>query len=574
MRLDSRTAIYCHELLHKKYAPNAFPGLTPDAPDPVVEEFKNLGFSHEAKSIQLLKGAILGLIEIDQDKSFTEIEMETVKALLDPKAFVIAGAYIAETAERELANAFGNPFEPTERASRPDLIVRLGSQPDGPPIWAPVDIKSHKAIEDSKSNFVYPSPITNIAPAQDAQQEGRLDYNDLHQLAHYTRHFQAIGLAGDDLWVGIIGRDLDNCIWARIGDVVTGQGKVQESFLSIYDQKYAKAKEVVQLSQIENLDLSKKSGVIPVNSSGKMGCMVCKYKSTCLKEMEAFDNGHGHVTLLARVTLLLVENNFPQIKSINDLLIETPLNDAMVTAQIRARVSKSGIPELLDPSTPFVLPEADIEIDIDLENSMEVLRELDIDEPVGEDRLYLYGFGIHDRTVSKDWKTAVIDTYSNYSNTEDGEFEVMSKMWNRLQLEISKAEESGKSIKIFHYSPHEFTWWKRYANRFVGRPGVPTLPAMEEFKINYLVDLYPIAQKYAFPAKSYSIKDLAPLAKFEWSVPMAGGANSLFKYKDAINKSLDQSVRDDAIAWLDAYNRDDVKATFAVRNYIRSLDFG
>ena len=44
MRLDSRTAIYCHELLHKKYAPNAFPGLTPDEPDPVVEEFKTLGF--------------------------------------------------------------------------------------------------------------------------------------------------------------------------------------------------------------------------------------------------------------------------------------------------------------------------------------------------------------------------------------------------------------------------------------------------------------------------------------------------------------------------------------------------
>ena len=78
----------------------------------------------------------------------------------------------------------------------------------------------------------------------------------------------------------------------------------------------------------------------------------------------------------------------------------------------------------------------------------------------------------------------------------------------------------------------------------------------------------------AFPTKSYSIKDLAPLAKFEWSVPMAGGANSLFKYKDAINKCLDQSARDDAIAWLDAYNRDDVRATFAVRNFIRSLNFG
>jgi predicted RecB family nuclease len=571
MRLDSRTAIYCHELLHKKYAPNAFPGLTPDEPDPVLEEFKKLGFSHEAKSITALKDAIPTLIEIDQKKSFPEMELDTARALLDPNAFIISGAYISENAEKELAKAFGMPFKPTERASRPDLIIRVGTRSDGRPAWAPVDIKSHRAVTESKANFIFTSAISEILPLQDSREQGRLDYNDLHQLAHYTRHFQALGIAGDDLWVGIIGRDLDNCVWARIGDVVMGQGKAQESFLSVYDQQFAEAREVVRLSQIENLDLTKKSGVIPVNSSGKMGCTACKYKSTCLEEMEAFDNGHGHVTLLARITPLIVEKNFPQIESINDLLVQTPLNDAMVTAQIRARVKKTDVPELLDPSTPVVIPEADIEIDIDLENSMEALRELEIDEPIGEDRLYLYGFGIHDRTISKDWQSAVIDTYSNYSNTEDGEFEVMSKMWNRLQQEILKAENSGKSIKIFHYSPHEFTWWKKFANRFVGRPGVPTLNELEEFKISYLVDLYPIAQKFAFPAKSYSIKDLAPLAKFEWSVPMAGGANSLFKYKDAINKTLDQSARDEAIDWLDAYNRDDVKATFAVRNYLRTL---
>jgi len=571
MRLDSRTAIYCHELLHKKYAPNAFPGLKPDVPDPVVEEFKNLGFSHEVKAIKALKAEYPNLIEIDQKKSFEEIELETAKALLNPNAFIIAGAYISQIVEQELAKEFGIPLKASERASRPDLIIRVGTRSDGRPEWAPVDIKSHKAVTESRSNFIFTSNISNIAPLQETREQGRLDYDDLHQLAHYTRHFQSLGIDGDDLWVGIIGRDLEKCVWARIGDVVTGQGEAQESFLSEHDQQFAAAKEVVRLSEIENSDLSKKADVIPVNSSGKMGCTACKYKLTCLKEMEAFDNGNGHVTLLARVTPLVVAKNFPQIRSINDLIIQTPLNDAMVTAQIRARVKKSGVPELLDPSTPLLIPEADIEVDIDLENSMEALRELDIDEPIGEDRLYLYGFGIHDRTISKGWQTAVIDTYSNYSNTEDGEFEVMSKMWNKMQQEISKAEKSGRTIKIFHYSPHEFTWWKKFANRFVGRQGVPILNEVEEFKIKYLVDLYPIAQKFAFPAKSYSIKDLAPLAKFEWSVSMAGGANSLFKYKTAIDKKLDQSVRNEAMDWLDAYNRDDVRATFAVRNYMRKL---
>ena len=98
MRLDSRTAIYCHELLHKKYAPNAFPGLTPDEPDPVVEEFKTLGFSHENRAIEALEAVNLTIIKITQSKNFDQMELDTVKALLDPHALIISGGYIANIA--------------------------------------------------------------------------------------------------------------------------------------------------------------------------------------------------------------------------------------------------------------------------------------------------------------------------------------------------------------------------------------------------------------------------------------------------------------------------------------------
>ena len=86
-RLDSRTAIYCHELLHKKYAPNAFPGLTPDAPDPVIEEFKNLGFSHEAKAIKALKarGGVMAAYTIHSGKpNIMEPDCDT-QAFIPPK---------------------------------------------------------------------------------------------------------------------------------------------------------------------------------------------------------------------------------------------------------------------------------------------------------------------------------------------------------------------------------------------------------------------------------------------------------------------------------------------------------
>ena len=571
IRHDSRTAIYCHEFLHKKYAPNSFPGLKPDDPNDVVEEFKKQGFVHEERVINALAASISGLLIIDQSLHSSDIQRETVKALLNPDIFVIAGGYISEIAEQELAAALGKSFKPNNRASRPDLIVRMGQRSDGSPAWAPVDIKSHKAITTNQSNTVFVSDFAKLHPDVDRDQKGRLSKEDLHQLAHYTRHFQVLGIECDDLWVGVIGREIGECVWSRIGDVVEGQGKKATSFLSTHDQNFAKALEIIELSLLENEDPEKNSSVISAQSSGKMGCPACMYKSTCLDEMKSFDNGNGHVTLLARVTPDFATSYLPDIQSIRDLLDSTPSSDQMVTAQIRARVWSTGVPENLDPSEKIEIPEADIEIDIDLENSMEALREADIDEPLGVDRLYLYGFGVHDRSANKDWRTATIETYFDYSNTEEGEFLVLSQMWNRLQSEITKAENAGKTIKIFHYSPHEFSWWKKFAKRYSGKPGVPTENELERFKSTYLVDLLPIARKISFPSMTYSIKDLAPLAGFEWDVDKAGGANSLLKFRTASDPDADPKARGEAIAWLDSYNRDDVRATFAVREYMRGL---
>ena len=571
-RLDSRSAVYCHEYLHKKYAPNSFPGLTPDEPNEVVEEFKKQGFVHEERVLKVLSEATPGLLLINQTLHSSDIQRETVKALMDPAVLIIAGGYISEIAEGVLAPSLGRTFNPTNRASRPELIVRVGQRSDGGPAWAPVDIKSHKSITTNLSNNVFVSKLNQIQPSTATSKKGRLVKDDLHQLAHYTRHFQALGIDSEELWVGVIGRDISECVWSRLGDVVLGQGKNAPSFLSTHDQQFLRAVEVIELSQLENEDREKDSGIISIQSSGKMGCTACMYKSTCLKEMQSFDNGNGHVTLLAGVTPDYASDYFPEIRSIKELLEATPSNDQMVIAQVRARAWTTKKPELLDPSKDFKLPIADIEIDIDLENSMEALRESGIDEPMGVDRLYLYGFGIHDRTKDMDWRSAVIETYFDYSNTEEGEYEVLSKMWNRLQEEIFKAESKGQSIKIFHYSAHEFTWWKRFASRYKGKAGVPTEAELELFKVNYLVDLFPIARMISFPTMSYSIKDLAPLAGFVWDVDKAGGANSLLKFRTATDLTASDESRAAAIAWLDSYNRDDVRATFAVRNYIRGLN--
>ena len=46
---------------------------------------------------------------------------------------------------------------------------------------------------------------------------------------------------------------------------------------------------------------------------------------------------------------------------------------------------------------------------------------------------------------------------------------------------------------------------------------------------------------------------------------------SLLKYKVATASDVDQSTKKEAIQWLHEYKLDDIRATFAVRDYIRSI---
>jgi uncharacterized protein len=90
----------------------------------------------------------------------------------------------------------------------------------------------------------------------------------------------------------------------------------------------------------------------------------------------------------------------------------------------------------------------------------------------------------------------------------------------------------------------------------------------------YFVDLWPYAKQISFPTMSYSIKDLAPVAGFRWQAQDAGGAMSLLKYKAATANDVDATTKNEAIEWLREYNLDDIRATFAVRDYVRTLSNG
>lgn len=571
MRHEARTALYCHEYLHKKNAPNRFDLTLLITEDPIGDEYKRMGDIHEASVIASIKESKVKWLEIDPLQSYEIQEIDTASALLRTDIDIIIGAHISGVCEAELKKHLGDRCKgDDDRVSRPDVLVKVGED-SGLAIWAPVDIKSHRAFDDgNKSNQVELADLSTLELVESAT--GRISKSDALQLAHYLFHLRELGFAPANYKAGIIGSDGKRIAWTYLDQTKFGRGKAAPDAMSNYIEDFLKAKEIITQSIAQARDAKVRVAAIPmVQPDGVYGCKSCPYKDVCLKEMNAFKNNEGHPTLLATVTPNMLDKIPDHVESITDLRQAEGLTDFAAKAQIRARVWQTKRPELLEPEKGFDLPEFDIEIDIDLENSQAALQEIDPSQSAGRDQVYLYGYGIHDRTVNKDWRTARIDSFGNYEDNDDSEYEVLLNMWQLLEREVAKAKASGKKIGIFHYSYHEKTWWKNFTKRHAGKAGVPTEANVEEFMAKYFVDLRPYAEKISFPTMSYSIKALAPVAGFAWKSEDAGGAMSLLKYKAATAPDGDVASKQEAIDWLREYNLDDIRATFAVRAYMRSL---
>jgi len=575
MRHNARTALYCHEYLHKTYAPNQFDLSLRllESEDEIATEYIRLGGIHEDAVLAKIRGGKLIVVQLDLSETYESREIQTAMALLRTDIDILLGASIGAETENELRKTLGISKCPgdEDRVSRPDLLIRVGV--DGEiPIWAPVDVKSHSAIGESKTQFVDETDLDlNPIPTSGAV-KGRFGQSDALQLAHYMTHLRNIGLAPADLRAGIIGRDGQRIAWAKLDQVKFGLGKNAPDAMTLYAEKFLKAKALVIAAVKRNDDATVQVDSMARMETGDFGCVKCEFKNVCREEMDEFDGGQGHVTLLAKVTPKVRRDHFPTIESIREMREATGLDDAGEAAKIRARVWKSGVPELLKPNEGFSIPAFDVEIDIDLENSQAALFEAGIDEIAGKDQVYLYGYGVLDRTVSTDWRTGHFDSFSNYEDSVAAEIDVQMRMWNFLKDQVAKAEAAGKSVGIFHYSSHEVSWWRKFAVRHAAVPGTPTLHEVETFIADYFNDLLPYSRMVALKVTGYGIKFLAPLAQFKWDVVDPGGAGSLLKYRVAIDATKTEDERQAARDWLYSYNLDDVRATFAVREYLRGLE--
>jgi predicted RecB family nuclease len=187
-----------------------------------------------------------------------------------------------------------------------------------------------------------------------------------------------------------------------------------------------------------------------------------------------------------------------------------------------------------------MVPSADVEIDFDIE--------WDVD-----DRVYLWGARV---------RRAGEGTYRPFVSwellDESTEKELAGCFVAWLRETVVAANELGESVAVFHYSTPEPT----YLKRVLGEAAVADLLLL-------FVDLLPLLRTNFMGVQGLGIKKVAPAFGFHWRDDDPGGLQSQGWLIEARSGPA-ESVRPAARQRLLRYNEDDVAATAAIRDGLRS----
>ena len=255
--------------------------------------------------------------------------------------------------------------------------------------------------------------------------------------------------------------------------------------------------------------------------------------------------------------LLALDANLIRIKSSTDLV------RSIDAARVRSHSSR--LPFLPRSTSSVDIPRADIEIDVDMENS---------------DDVYLWGTYAsirNGRAPSGDLAALVSPGYHPFhllDPTGRGEApsrteaEVFAEFWNWMQAVVAAASSAGWSVKFYCYTGAEYQKMCEIIARWPNDQDLPALETIDAFvSSDHWVDLKNTVEEFIWPSDSMSLKAIAPLAGFAWRAEDAGGDNSMLWYELAMTDP-DPEVRRAMAAKLLEYNEDDVRATLVVREWL------
>jgi predicted RecB family nuclease len=195
------------------------------------------------------------------------------------------------------------------------------------------------------------------------------------------------------------------------------------------------------------------------------------------------------------------------------------------------------------------VPRADIEVDVDMENS--------------NDGCYLWGALVIDRRDAV--PTVRYMPFATWDpDIEAGELIAFKDFWSWFSALRADASGDGASLKAYCYSKSaEQGQMTRIADRLGLRDEVDEFLASDDW-----VDLLEVVRAQLITGRSMGLKETAPLAGFAWRAGDSAGTLAMVKYEQAIDEDAGSAGCAAAQEWILEYNEDDVRATAALREWL------
>jgi hypothetical protein len=550
------------------------------------------------------------------DRSKKLREKLTLKAMRDPgDVLVIWNARLPQSKR-------------THRTGEPDALVHWGVDDDGTHLWVPVDVKHHKSLEGKNKGRVntastFDKPLYQEAATVDlGLGTPRLD--DAMQLSHYDRMLRELGHAAPVAVGGIIGKELQ-ILWHDLDAKTYKYNKV--SACEIYDEEFTSRLAVAQ----EALDGKVHESAGP---EYKTECAECVWRTSCMDEMRVdldhitlikgvtpavakahYSVGVRRISDLARYdwrTAVLIDAKVDvlDLRSwASSVAAETSILESYTGDTNRARetgafakagvltagdvltldgatmiyhnTGVTGLADAIDRARVYKVGKVFLAREVSHVGINRSVYEQDVDIEDDNGYVYLIGVRTTGRKMSEGATTSErrrgegrfeYDAFVNWDRSADGEARVFAEFWAHIQASRDYASKRKYAYRLYYYSKHEETAFKRLATVHAGKPGIPTVGDVDAlFRLKEVINLYEVLlEQLVWPTLSVGLKEVAKWVRFSWRDSDPGGGNSIAWYRDA-TEHPEEEVRNENRQRLLEYNEDDVTAQVAVRDWLTRL---
>lgn len=487
------------------------------------------------------------------------------------------------------------------RWGSPTVLIRGADGAGGRPGYLPLQVKAKRMLErHSRPHQLAASPLGTPFPRDaldlaDAQlRTGR--ENDQLQLAHFWRLLETAGWqsAGDPL-AGIIGSDIVRRTFFTEGSqagvpalgLVTNTGSagtlaiswVQltrkqirtfsrtaasgwklRSPIERYDHEHGFRVSVAKAARLRSQGESDAGPVVrPIYVRE---CNSCQWWARCAPIMGTDDLSVRIDKSPLDVREISVLRSMG-IQSIHDLAtadLEVLLprylpevrhrdhaRERLLLAARRAGMISRGV-ELERTTTGAIrLPGAGVEIDWDIETS-------------ADDRIYLWGFWV---SGLDGWQQGHYRWFGEFNDLDDQD---ETRIAIRAMSWLTEVLHENPDAKVYHYSDYEMV----HLNKLAKRSGDTVLAEALRLLKSAHVDLFTAVKKNFVGVHGLGLKKVAHAgAGFSWRDDSPGGLNSQSWFAEAAH-AADAQIRAHAQQRVLDYNEDDVRATAALRSWLRS----